>query len=304
MDSVGCSDSDSVTISVDNEPPKCTWFIDSDNNLNMTLTDTGTGIAQIVYLELKNGTPVYIDSTLNFVHIKFLRIHRGGVVVTLEGIDFCGNSCICDPLFLTVAAIGPLQYEFILSSIDRYLYIYNNGLTKIDINFNNHSFELIADPVRRDLRNNRQYMPLFGDVSLDIGHFLTEEENFVSFDIAGPADATARIVFSDERFLAISSSLPQEFALYQNYPNPFNPSTTIEYAVPEKFQDGAKVELIVYNVVGQQVKILEHGYKRPGIYAVEWDGTDEAGNFVASGLYIYRITMFEMASIKRMLLMK
>ena len=96
------------------------------------------------------------------------------------------------------------------------------------------------------------------------------------------------------------SGLPEESALQQNYPNPFNPSTTIRYAVPT---DGY-VSLKVYNVLGQQVTTLVDGFQQAGVKSVPWDGTNDSGEPVAGGLYLYKLTSGNEVRIQRMVLLK
>jgi len=97
------------------------------------------------------------------------------------------------------------------------------------------------------------------------------------------------------------STLPGHFTLSQNYPNPFNPETTIRYRVHKP----GHVKLTVYNILGQCVKVLLDGYiadvseKR-----VIWDGTNEHGMPVASGMYFYRIEQGHYAKAFRMILMR
>lgn len=85
-----------------------------------------------------------------------------------------------------------------------------------------------------------------------------------------------------------------------NYPNPFNPYTIIEYGIP----DASQVRLIVYNVLGQQVRVLEDGYLNAGKYAVRWDGRDEFGRSVASGAYLYRLQAGLQVAVGRMQFVK
>ena len=79
--------------------------------------------------------------------------------------------------------------------------------------------------------------------------------------------------------------LPDAYALDRNFPNPFNPETTIRYAVPE----AGNVSLIVYNILGQEVVTLSDERHAPGFYALRWDGRDQFGRGVASGVYLYRM---------------
>lgn len=82
-----------------------------------------------------------------------------------------------------------------------------------------------------------------------------------------------------------SNVVPTELLLKQNYPNPFNPTTTIEYQLP---QDG-NVTVAIYNLLGQKVKTLTSSFQLAGVHRVEWNGTDEHGNHLASGVYFYHL---------------
>lgn len=79
--------------------------------------------------------------------------------------------------------------------------------------------------------------------------------------------------------------IPTEFALSQNFPNPFNPTTSIKYSIAQN----ANVQLVVYNMLGQVVKTLVNGEQEAGYYTIQWNGTNDFGGKVASGIYIYRI---------------
>jgi hypothetical protein len=79
--------------------------------------------------------------------------------------------------------------------------------------------------------------------------------------------------------------LPYSFQLLQNYPNPFNPETQIEYTLSKD----SEVKLIIYNIMGQKVKTLVDQNQTAGHKRVHWDGTDDKGKDVASGIFFYRI---------------
>jgi hypothetical protein len=76
-------------------------------------------------------------------------------------------------------------------------------------------------------------------------------------------------------------NIPKEFVVYHNYPNPFNPSTTIKFGVPE----AAEVQIEIFNTLGQKVKKVTDAQYKAGYHVSVWDGTNSAGNKVASGLY-------------------
>ncbi|MEN3039010.1 MAG: T9SS type A sorting domain-containing protein, partial [Candidatus Kryptonium sp.] len=100
--------------------------------------------------------------------------------------------------------------------------------------------------------------------------------------IASVANLSEYVSFSVEGF---SGELPLEYELYQNYPNPFNMGTEIRYDVPEY----SEVKIIVWNVLGQRVRVLVDGRVDPGRKVVRWDGKDEEGRYVGSGVYFYTI---------------
>ncbi|MCK5328121.1 MAG: T9SS type A sorting domain-containing protein, partial [Candidatus Latescibacteria bacterium] len=83
-------------------------------------------------------------------------------------------------------------------------------------------------------------------------------------------------------------------------PNPFNPTTVIGYALPE----GSNVRLEIYNTLGQVVRTLVDGEQAGGVYRMTWDGRNEHGQEMATGVYIYRIVAGDFQATKRMLLIK
>ena len=93
---------------------------------------------------------------------------------------------------------------------------------------------------------------------------------------------------------------PVKFSLSQNYPNPFNPITTISFSVSSKDTEGAKLE--IYNIKGQKIITFCHPELVEG--SVIWNGNDEAGNAVSSGVYFYKLRSGKKSAIKKMLLMK
>jgi len=94
---------------------------------------------------------------------------------------------------------------------------------------------------------------------------------------------------------------PYDYALHENFPNPFNPETQIRFSVGGQ----ENVKLIIYDVMGRQVRTLVNGESfRPGFHVVNWDGLDNAGHKVASGMYIYRIKAGDFIADKKMLLVK
>ena len=96
------------------------------------------------------------------------------------------------------------------------------------------------------------------------------------------------------------STLPKQFAVSQNYPNPFNPSTIINYALPKS----SLVTIKIYNVLGQEVKTLVSSELQAGNYSVHWNGDNNIGHSVASGIYIYRVVAGQNVKTMKMIYLK
>jgi hypothetical protein len=103
----------------------------------------------------------------------------------------------------------------------------------------------------------------------------------------------------------LASLIPEETALLANYPNPFNPETWMPYQLAES----AEVTLTIYDTNGQLVRRLAVGHQAAGIYrsrnrAVYWNGRNQLGESVASGLYFYTLTADDFTATRRMLILK
>lgn len=112
--------------------------------------------------------------------------------------------------------------------------------------------------------------------------------------------------FVDDIFLGVlvgiaeEGVLPVEYTVSRNYPNPFNPATTIEYQLPQR----SDVKLVVYNTLGQRVRTLLNQSVEAGFHKVVWDGRNDAGRQVSSGIYIYRFNAGDFHRTQKMILLK
>ncbi len=97
-----------------------------------------------------------------------------------------------------------------------------------------------------------------------------------------------------------SGGLPSRISLSQNYPNPFNPTTAIEYSLPRQ----SNVSIEIFDILGRNVRRLLNETKSAGMYKVMWDGTDQNGISVATGIYLYQIQANDFVQTKKMLLLK
>jgi serine protease AprX len=102
----------------------------------------------------------------------------------------------------------------------------------------------------------------------------------------GILNAAAAIDYLQASGVTPNPVFPEGFSLSQNFPNPFNPATTIRYGLPE----ASTVSLKIYDVMGREVRLLFAGHQTASSYTLQWDGTDDAGRAVSSGMYIYRLT--------------
>ncbi len=104
--------------------------------------------------------------------------------------------------------------------------------------------------------------------------------------------------FSDT--LEVNVGVNRQFSLSQNHPNPFNSATTISFHLPE----AGEVELIVYNISGQEVIHLVDGYLASGSHKVEWDGKNSEGQAVSTGIYYYKLNTPTASQLRRMVLVR
>jgi hypothetical protein len=106
---------------------------------------------------------------------------------------------------------------------------------------------------------------------------------------------------SEQIMEKMSQLIPGYFVLEQNYPNPFNPNTTIRFALPNE----EKVSLIIYNLLGQQIRALINNKQYlSGYHSIMWDGRNDSGKKLASGLYIYDLKAGTFSEKKKMILLK
>ena len=99
---------------------------------------------------------------------------------------------------------------------------------------------------------------------------------------------------------AATGEQPRSFTLSQNYPNPFNPETAIHFDLPVT----TAVELTLHNIAGQKVATLAHGHREAGEYTLRWDGRDDDGKELASGVYLYRLQAGSRVETRKLLLLR
>ena len=98
----------------------------------------------------------------------------------------------------------------------------------------------------------------------------------------------------------IITGLPREFVLSPNHPNPFNPETTVSFGLPRD----SEVELTVYNVLGRQVRALIKGNRKAGWHTLKWNGLDDSGRQVGTGIYLLMMSAGGFKSVQKMMLVR
>jgi len=190
-----------------------------------------------------------------------------------------------------------------------------------------------TDEVNPDLRNQildlppeERYSFIFRGSAQVLDHILTSQalENAISGIEFGRGNADAPDSFSEDGSTPLRSSdhdglvlylnlgpvnsvtespygsLPNAFVLAQNYPNPFNPRTTIKYDLAKR----VRVEISVFNLLGQRIESLVDATQDRGIYLIRWDGTNSSKQIVPSGVYILQMRAGDFAAVQKMLFLK
>jgi len=126
--------------------------------------------------------------------------------------------------------------------------------------------------------------------------------------VSNPAISTLLLIRYGQRVTGvdpISTVIPAEFGLHQNYPNPFNPSTTIRFDI----QRGAQTDIAVFDILGRRIATLVGAQLAPGTYSTTWNGTNDLGLSVASGMYLVRMSALDeqgasFSAMKKIVFMK
>jgi len=124
-----------------------------------------------------------------------------------------------------------------------------------------------------------------------------QDEGFLFY-----SDCSFHLIRTNEEFVSVPNELIPDFVCnLKNYPNPFNPMTTIEFTI----QNNSNIELIIYNIKGQQIKVLAKNEFIEGQHSIIWNGIDESNNSVSSGIYYYKLDVNGRTEVvKKCLLLK
>ncbi|MCP4703432.1 MAG: T9SS type A sorting domain-containing protein [candidate division Zixibacteria bacterium] len=151
-----------------------------------------------------------------------------------------------------------------------------------------------ADGINTALSPNDTITLIFQSLSKD----LAKEREFVLITKGRYASNVTTTFFAEE--ITDTVDVGGSFKLSQNYPNPSNPSTTFEFAIPQS----EHVNLVIYNILGQAVKTLTNQFYEAGSYKIRWDGGNDSGGQLASGIYFAKLIAGDNVSTKKVVVLK
>ncbi|MDP7437601.1 MAG: T9SS type A sorting domain-containing protein, partial [Candidatus Marinimicrobia bacterium] len=170
---------------------------------------------------------------------------------------------------------------------------------------NDHYFTVLDDSIQSLYMANPDTFSVLGTLNiLTIRHVL-DQIKVITADHSFFADYNERVLtffnmYSDVLSTAKDTSISHQYTLYPAYPNPFNPTTTLRYDLPEQ----AYVNIIIYDLLGRQVKTLINQTQDAGFKSVIWNATNDYGKPVSAGVYLYNIQAGEFVQTKKMVLLK
>ncbi len=215
-----------------------------------------------------------------------------GIIILFDSVDVAGNTII------TQNEVGPEAEKYDLLPDNDYIYVtvdaeYVGGI-EICIPYDHVTLSAAQEDLLRVIHyTDGQWV--------DITSSHDKENDIICGTTVDLSPFTLGLIKQPTDIEVIDDKiLPKDFILSQNYPNPFNPSTIIQFSLPRL----SKVKIDVYNILGQSVRHLVNEEKPAGQYQVIWNGLDNNGKSVSSGIYFYKIKTEDFSSSKKMLLLK
>lgn len=315
-DSVGCETicTDQVVVFADTSAPQCTFDFSKLPLITGEAVDEESGIFRIEPFNEVNRVVIIEPFTPGAKRVRFRSERtqpqgRSGFMLKIT--NMAGCEIVCDPIYLSLnPEQGPVSFS--LPPSDRYLFVNNHGLERIEMKINQHDIKLMARPEGFARAGNTYFMPFDGPRTIDLEEYLKPGDNDYTVAAFGPAGSSADFLITDFRVddsatgvatgRRLDGSVPTAFTLRQNYPNPFNPETRITYEVPAGWT--APVTLRVFNIQGQLVQTLFDGYAQPGQHTIPWNARDARGQALSSGVYFYQVRSGDFVAVRKMLLEK
>jgi len=320
----------------------CPWFIDSAYNvlpdsLYILLNDNNTGFLPAVTYspcDHPNGI-VIVDIDANGT-LDILVLIPGGedqdslVVMLNDGnAQFQRSACypggnIASAKFQAADLDNDGDYDIAVSCVDSIAVFLNNGDGALANPVNYFTFGSAERILAVDIDNDSD-LDLIAEahgitVLINDGHGIFESSTSYHGDVGAPVDVdhdddldlaiirydTVEVftnrtdIISDVDEIENIAVVPATFTLNQNYPNPFNPATQIGFTISQR----GRVTLAIYNILGQKVCTLVDQILPAGQHNIFWDGTDDDGYGMASGIYFYQLSVNGLRQSKKMILLK
>jgi hypothetical protein len=165
--------------------------------------------------------------------------------------------------------------------------LYIDGIPIMEWPYVPNPYELNHIYLGQMAAGNRTYVGMLDEVRI-YSNALSDDEVYFLYDNPGAHVNDSPV------------AKPQEFVLNQNYPNPFNPTTTISYQLAKN----SDVLLTIYNQTGQKVRTLVQEKQGSGFQSINWDGRDDAGQQLSSGIYLYRLQVDNKVQTRKLMLVK
>ena len=266
--------------------------------------ETGSWSGEIGWSEV--SYPVTPGSyTFKWTYSKDISIASGGDCAWLDDIRFPGMGVFETAIFYTTTT----QIDF--------TNVLPNTTASIDFalrNLGNIAMQgTIACPAEFELSQYGNALPANYNYQIEAGQTVIYSLNYISGNSVNEIHTNMQITTNDPLHPIVTIpvnlsplanddnvNIPYVTALQKNYPNPFNPETTIHYSLRE----AGPVKIEVYNIKGQLVRYLVNELKNAGNYTVIWNGKDEQGKNVSSGIYFYRMQTKNYSATQKMMLMK
>ena len=292
------------------------YLINSEANLNnLIINDNGKGGQSYggaaIYIDNSsvfiNNSLVYNNSSTYEHHGYAMNTYTGGIVavnnsiLSLNKISFYGNS-----------GTGSHSYEPFGYGSALHLYDSSNATILNSIFWNEGNIftgELEQVVGSADISFSNIIGGWEGQGNIDVNPlFCNPDSSDFSLSEDSPCVTTGQnnatmgaLGIGCEAFLTIEKDiLPFQYVLYQNYPNPFNPTTQIRYYLP----NNEFVSINIYDVLGDKIKSLIRSNQEAGYRSITWDGTNNLGQSVSAGMYIYIIQAGQYSQTKKMVLLK
>jgi hypothetical protein len=301
---------DDVTVDEDAEP--LTLPVDGVfDDLDIIHGDSLSVTAQSLNTDL-----ITIDSDTNEIpYMVFVSNANGETDVIVTATDLAGFS-VDDTVHVIINAVNdtPTTFSLISPTNEATIVLTNENLNdtlwfgwdaSIDIDGDSLSYSFkLSDEMNVMIIEHTTSSQVFGiEYSFFVEMIDTLYWNVMvsdGVDTLGAGNGPFPLFIESELAIDPMDLIPQAFALHQNYPNPFNPVTTINYDLPEQ----AHVSIMIYDIMGREIRHLVNGIQEPGFKTTIWDASNNLGEPVSAGMYLYRIQTDRFSKTMKMVLLK